>query len=146
LMRAGVPWLIGLAVRQYIVLGRRADRERELRQVQRLAELKERATADPLALAQSLHDDLGHSLSLVALNLGRLEIDPAPPESGRSSLLVDRTGLAHRVGRGGVSVSGLRSGAPELPMGAASVVALLARARAAGARITVQGLPEPRRL
>src|SRR5699024_11282695 len=32
LMRAGVPWLIGLAVRQYIVLGRRADRERELRQ------------------------------------------------------------------------------------------------------------------
>src|SRR5690625_6544633 len=70
-MRAGVPWLIGLAVRQYIVLGRRADRERELRQVQRLAELKERATADRLALAQSLHDDLGHSLSLVALNLGR---------------------------------------------------------------------------
>src|SRR5699024_12488617 len=75
--RAGGPWLIGLAVRQYIVLGRRADRERELRQVQRLAELKERATADRLALAQSLHDDLGHSLSLVALNLGRLEIDPA---------------------------------------------------------------------
>src|SRR5699024_4353372 len=62
LMRAGVPWLIGLAVRQYIVLGRRADRARELRQGQRLAELKERATADRLALAQSLHDDLGHSL------------------------------------------------------------------------------------
>src|SRR5699024_403867 len=39
-----------------------------------------------------------------------------------------------------------RSGAPVLPMGAASVDALLARARAAGARITVQGLPEPRRL
>src|SRR5699024_11386686 len=37
-------------------------------------------------------------------------------------------------------------GAPVLPMGAASVDALLARARAAGARITVQGLPEPRRL
>src|SRR5699024_6337454 len=35
---------------------------------------------------------------------------------------------------------------PVLPMGAASVDALLARSRAAGARITVQGLPEPRRL
>lgn len=146
LMRAGVPWLIGLAVRQYIVLGRRADRERELRQVQRLAELKERATADRLALAQALHDDLGHSLSLVALNLGRLEIDPALPESARTSLLHARNDLAHAVERLGDSVSDLRSGAPVLPMGAASVDALLARARAAGARITVQGLPEPRRL
>src|SRR5699024_2607186 len=44
LMRAGVPWLIGLAVRQYTVLGRRADRERELGQGQCLAALKERAT------------------------------------------------------------------------------------------------------
>src|SRR5699024_8575900 len=154
LMRAGVPWLIGFAVRQYIVLGRRADRERELRQVQRLAELKERATADrlalaqslhddlghslspvalnpgPLALAQSLHDDLGHSLSLVALNLGRLEIDPALPESARTSLLHARNDLAHAVERLGDSVSDLRSGAPVLPMGAASVDALLARARA----------------
>src|SRR5699024_11303081 len=86
LMRAGVPWLIGLAVRRYIVLGRRADRERELRQVQRLAELTERATADRLALAQSLHADLGHSVSRVALNLGRLEVDPAPPERPRPAL------------------------------------------------------------
>lgn len=146
LMRAGVPWLIGLAVRQYIVLGRRADRARELRQGQRLAELKERATADRLALAQSLHDDLGHSLSLVALNLGRLEIDPALPESARTSLSHARSSLTHAVERLGDSVSDLRSGAPVLPMGAASVDALLARARAAGARITVQGLPEPRRL
>src|SRR5699024_8618832 len=139
------------AVRQYIVLGRRADRERELRQVQRLAELKERATADRLALAQSLHDDLGHSLSLVALNLGRLEIDPALPESARTSLLHARNDLAHTGRVHAVEclvyfVSDRRSGAPVLTMGAASVDALLARARAAGARITVQGLPEPRRL
>src|SRR5699024_10647116 len=97
LMRAGVPWLHGLAVRQYIVLG-------------------------------------------------RLEIDPALPESARTSLLHARNDLAHAVERLGDSVSDLRSGAPVLPMGAASVDALLARARAAGARITVQGLPEPRRL
>src|SRR5699024_823638 len=57
-----------------------------------------------------------------------------------------RNDLAHAVERLGDSVSDLRSGAPVLPMGAASVDALLARARAAGARITVQGLPEPRRL
>ena len=146
LMRAGVPWLIGLAVRQYVVLGRRADRERELRQGQRLAELKERATADRLTLAQSLHDDLGHSLSLVALNLGRLEIDPALPDSARNSLSHARSDLAHAVERLGDSVSGLRSGAPVLPASSASVDALLARARGAGARITVQGLPEPGRL
>src|SRR5699024_11565969 len=60
LMRAGVPWLIGLAVRQYIVLGRRADRERELRQVQRLAELKERATADRLADRKSTRLNSSH--------------------------------------------------------------------------------------
>src|SRR5699024_448445 len=57
-----------------------------------------------------------------------------------------RSSLTHAVERLGDSVSDLRSGAPVLPMGAASVDALLARARAAGARITVQGLPEPRRL
>src|SRR5690625_6902690 len=130
-MRAGVPWLIGLAVRQYIVLGRRADRERELRQVQRLAELKERATADRLALAQALHDDLGHSLSLVALNLGRLEIDPALPESARTSLLHARHALAHAAPRRGDSASHLRSGAPVLPTRAASGDAPLARARPA---------------
>src|SRR5699024_12387705 len=54
--------------------------------------------------------------------------------------------LTHAGERLGDSVSDLRSGAPVLPMGAASVDALLARARAAGERITVQGLPEPRRL
>src|SRR5699024_4065338 len=113
LMRAGVPWLIGLAVRQYIVLGRRADRERELRQVQRLAELKERATADRLALAQSLHDDLGHSLSLVALNLGRLEIEPALPESARTSLLHARNDLASAVKRLEDVISVLESVSPD---------------------------------
>src|SRR5699024_12421765 len=94
--------------------------------------------------APSLHDHLGHAVSLAALNLGRLEIDPALPESARTSLLHARNVLAHAVERLGDSVSDLRSGAPVLPMGAASVDALLARARAAGARITVQGLPEPR--
>src|SRR5699024_12197114 len=105
----------GLAVRQYIVLGRRADRERELRQVQRLADLKERATADRLALAQSLHDDLGHSLSLVALNLGRLEIDPALPQSARTSLLHARNDLTHAVARLEGSASDPASAAPVPP-------------------------------
>ena len=72
LLRSGVPWLVAVAVRQYIVLGRRAERERELRREKESAELGRRVTADRLALARSLHDDLGHALSLVALNLGRL--------------------------------------------------------------------------
>src|SRR5699024_120195 len=112
LTRAGVRSLIGLPGRQHIVLGRRAEPEREAPQGQRPAEPQGRATADRLALAQSLHDDLGHSLSLVALNLGRLEIDPALPESARTSLLHARNDLAHAVERLGDSVSDLRSGAP----------------------------------
>src|SRR5699024_11906138 len=134
--RCGRLKLIGSADRQYIFMGRRSDRERELRQVQRMAELKERATADWLALAQALHDDLGHSLSLVELNLGRLEIDPALPESARTSRLHARTDPAHAVERLGDSVSDPRSGAPLLPRRAASADAPLARAGAAGAPIT----------
>src|SRR5699024_1612519 len=83
---------------------------------------------------------------LVALNLGRLENDPALPESARTSLLHARNGLAHAVERPGDSDSDLRSRAPMQPMSTASVDGLLARARVDGARITVQGLPEPRRM
>src|SRR5699024_12363884 len=53
---------------------------------------------------------------------------------------------AHEVDRRMNSDTDLRSGAPVRPRGAASVDTRQARDRAAGARITVQGLPEPRRL
>ncbi|WDZ91017.1 sensor histidine kinase [Nocardiopsis sp. HUAS JQ3] len=146
LLRAGVPWLVTVALRQYVSLGRRADRDRDLRRRQRLAELKEQATAERLALARSLHDDLGHALSLVALNLGRLEVDPTLPRTARASLSHARGDLSRAVERLGDSVTGLRAGTPVTPADPRSVDALMDRARAAGARITAPDLPTPCRL
>jgi len=146
LLRAGVPWLIAVSLRLYVSLGRRAEQDREHRRRRRVAELKQQVAADRLALAQSLHDDLGHSLSLVALNLGRLEVDPTLPQAARDSLSGARSELARAVERLGDSVVGLRAGAPLAPSHAESADALIHRARTAGARISVRGLPEGRRL
>ncbi|MFC7742588.1 histidine kinase [Nocardiopsis composta] len=142
LLRAGVPWLIAVSLRLYVSLGRRAEQDREHRRRRRVAELKQQVAADRLALAQSLHDDLGHSLSLVALNLGRLEVDPTLPQAARDSLSGARSELARAVERLGDSVVGLRAGAPLAPSHAESADALIHRARTAGARISVRGLPE----
>lgn len=146
LLRAGVPWLAAVALRQYLSLGRRADHARELRQRQRIAELKHRTSSERLALAQSLHDDLGHSLSLVALNLGRLELDPALPNSSREAVSRAREDLVRAVERLGDSVVGLRSGTVPNGPDADSVEVLIRRARAAGARIGVSGVPDEHRL
>src|SRR5699024_1894520 len=74
LLRAGVPWLAAVALRQYVNLGRQADQDPELKRRERVAELERRSTAERLDLAQSLHDDLGHSLSPVALTFARAAV------------------------------------------------------------------------
>lgn len=146
LLRSGVPWLVAVAVRQYIVLGRRAEQERRLRSERQSADLERRATAERLALARSLHDDLGHALSLVALNLGRLELDPDLVGTSRTAISRAREDLGDAVERLGASVVGLRSGTLPATPGIESVDTLIARARRAGARIEVTGFPDGDRL
>ena len=146
LLRAGLPWLIAIALRQYISLGRQADQEREMKRRERAAELERRSAAERLHLAQSLHDDLGHSLSLVALTVGRLELDSSLPDSSRVALSNARQQVAQAVERLGDSVVSLRAGKPLGPPDIETVETIIRRARDAGAHLDVTRLPEESRL
>jgi signal transduction histidine kinase len=80
-----LPWSVAIAWR-----ARRAGEADAARALLREQEARRmRAEADlarqRLQLAESLHDDLGHALSLVAVNLGRLELElERDPEIDRS--------------------------------------------------------------
>ncbi|WP_275005467.1 sensor histidine kinase [Promicromonospora iranensis] len=167
-----LPWSVAIAWR-----ARRAGEADAARALLREQEARRmRAEADlarqRLQLAESLHDDLGHALSLVAVNLGRLELelerDPeidrsrsaagpesAGPESaGRESAVRESVGLARSqvsdaVARLGASVQTLRTGladdAPSLPAEdiQAELDMLVQDARRAGADVDLTGSTGP---
>lgn len=112
-----------------------------------------------LHLAESLHDDLGHALSLVAVNLGRLELElersagtghgPAAAPSTLESVGLARQQVSDAVARLGTSVQALRTGptagaAPEAVR--TDLDALVRDARRAGADVELTGSPGPGRL
>lgn len=107
-----------------------------------------------LHLAESLHDDLGHALSLVAVNLGRLELElERRPETGHGPAAAPSTlesvGLARRqvsdaVARLGTSVQTLRTGLTDdaVPESVhTDLDALVRDARRAGADVELMGWP-----
>jgi signal transduction histidine kinase len=107
-----------------------------------------------LHLAEGLHDDLGHALSLVAVNLGRLELEleqgletERGPDAAASAL--ESVGLARRqvsdaVDRLGTSVQTLRTGLAESPETfRTDLDALVQDARRAGADVELTGSPDP---
>lgn len=157
-----LPWSVAMAWR-----ARRAGeadaalallREQEAQQMRAEADLARQR----LHLAESLHDDLGHALSLVAVNLGRLELElERDPEtqrgSGTPTAVRESVGLARRqvsdaVTRLGASVQSLRAGlaggTPGVQTEAvqASLDALVRDARRAGADVEVTGSPDHNRL
>ena len=146
LTRAGVPWLIGSAWRLRTQVRQQAEaRVIQKRRQRRTALLRER-DAERLGLAESLHDDLGHALSLVALNLGRLEVDPTLTPPARESVVTARRELSLAVERLGASVGSMRSGAaPGLPR-RDDITDLLEQARRAGADLRVNAMPPAERL
>ncbi|MGI5187900.1 sensor histidine kinase [Promicromonospora sp. CA-289599] len=115
-----------------------------------------------LQLAGSLHDDLGHALSLVAVNLGRLELElerdletraqSDSPVAVRESVGLARSQVSDAVARLGASVQTLRTGlaesAPDTPSEAfqPDLETLVRDARRAGADIELTGSPGPARL
>ncbi|MFJ3407513.1 sensor histidine kinase [Promicromonospora sp. NPDC090134] len=102
-----------------------------------------------LHLAEGLHDDLGHALSLVALNLGRLELElergrdvaadtdtdadvsleserrRAADVSARESVALARRQVSDAVARLGASVQTLRTGLPDGPPATGATTDLL---------------------
>ncbi|MEU4362584.1 histidine kinase [Promicromonospora sp. NPDC023987] len=111
-----------------------------------------------LHLAESLHDDLGHALSLVAVNLGRLELelerstephDQPGAASARESVGLARRQVSDAVARLGASVQTLRTGLADGTPAAtvqADLDALVRDARAAGADVELTGSPGRDRL
>ncbi|WP_280204135.1 sensor histidine kinase [Nocardia farcinica] len=145
LARAGVPWLIGVALRLRAEVNRQAAARAAQERRQRRARLRQERDAERLALAEALHDDLGHALSLVALTLGRLEVDPTLPAPALAAVGSARRDLSTAVARLGASVVSLRDGtAPGLPR-RDDLADLVAQARRAGVHLTGE-LPPAARL
>lgn len=140
-----VPWLIGVAWRQSTELARSGwervgQLEREQRLVAEQARLRERAR-----IAQDMHDELGHELSLIALRAGALKLAPGLADRHRGAAGELRASAAAAVERLGEVVGVLRETAGDSPVTAAetSISALVERAVAAGADVdlTIDGVP-----
>lgn len=154
-----LPWSVAIAWR-----ARRAGeadaamalvRDQEAQQMRAETDLARQR----LHLAESLHDDLGHALSLVAVNLGRLELElegnattrygPASATSVRESVGLARRQVSDAVARLGTSVQSLRTGLADggpSTTGQADLDVLVRDARLAGADVEVTGSPGADRL
>ncbi|MEW2015400.1 histidine kinase [Rhodococcus sp. NPDC076796] len=136
-LRMGVPWLAGFAWQLRTQVRNQAVEELTAARQRRTAAAERDRAKERLELAESLHDDLGHSLSLVALDLGRLELDSTLTPSAQESVGTARKQLARAVERLGDSVESLRVGAaPGLPR-RDTVDALIQRARESGVDVEV---------
>ncbi|QSB15408.1 hypothetical protein JQS43_03335 [Natronosporangium hydrolyticum] len=142
-----LPWLLGHYRRQQRALLRaRADRiaqlEREQQMVAEQARLRERA-----ALAEEMHDSLGHELSLVALRAGGLELAPDLPDPHRAAVGELRAATATATARLAEIVAVLRGGGQpaESPSDspAGSLDELVGRARQAGLDVRSTATGEP---
>ena len=138
LARAGVPWLVAVAWTQQAQIRRSARLTAAQHERQRHIDAERERQDGRMALAEGLHDDLGHALSLVALNLGMLEVrrDLAPEVVAQVRTAREQVGTA--VERLGVSVATLRTGTGR-PAPAAAVDVLLDGARRSGMTVTLEG-------
>jgi two-component sensor histidine kinase len=141
----GLPWLTGLTWRLRSQVRAQAVRQAAQEHERRRDQEKADRDRERLTLAEALHDDLGHALSLVALNLGRLELDDTLPSTARQTVEAAREQLTGAVGRLGASVRMLRSGqVRDLPAeDDADLRTLVSTARAAGAEVTLIGTAAP---
>ncbi|WP_280357367.1 sensor histidine kinase [Nocardia otitidiscaviarum] len=145
LARTGVPWLVGLALRLRAEVHRQAAARVAQERRQRRARLRQERDAERIALAEALHDDLGHALSRVALTLGRLEVDRTLPAPALATVSSARRELSTAVERLGASVVSLRDGTVPGPPRRADLADLVAQACRAGVELTAE-LPPPARL
>src|SRR5699024_7820453 len=78
-------------------------------------------------------DNLGHRLTLVSVQLGRLSLDPALPEASRAAVEEARLGVAEAAAELGETVQLLTAGHPSSRVPAdRSLSAVVATARSAG--------------
>lgn len=94
------------------------------------------------AMAGEIHDHLGHRLTLLTVQLGRLTLDPDLPETSREALGQVRGGLAEAAGELGATVQLLtKGGMPSREPLDSSPAEVVQRARSAG--VEVEGAVPP---
>ncbi|WP_030453800.1 sensor histidine kinase, partial [Herbidospora cretacea] len=130
-----LPWTAGRSVRH-----RRQGRLRERRMVEEQARLRERAR-----IAQDVHDSLGHELALIALRAGAMEMAADLPARHREAAAGLREAAGDATERLRRVIGMLRTEdepATLLPHARAGGIAdLVARARASGMTVTLEGDP-----
>lgn len=139
LVRAGGPWLVAVAWTQQAQIRRSARLTAVQHEEQRQAAAERRRQTGRMALAEGLHDDLGHALSLVALNLGALEVrrDLDPDVVAQVRTAREQVGTA--VERLGTSVASLRAGTDHRKAAMVTVDVLLEDVRRAGMTVALEG-------
>jgi signal transduction histidine kinase len=143
-----LPWAVGRYARQHAELARtgwelaeRLEREQDL--IGERARLRERSR-----IAGDMHDSLGHELSLIALRIAALQVNPGLDGPARQAAGELRAATAHATERLREIIGVLREdgeAAPVLPAGE-SIAALVERVAATGLAVSVAGelpaLPE----
>lgn len=99
--------------------------------------------AERAAMAGDIHDNLGHRLTLVSVQLGRLSLDPELPEAGRAAVEEARRGVSEAAAELGETVQLLTAGRPSSRAPAdRSLSAVVATARAAGMTVESELPPD----
>ncbi|MFI5884358.1 sensor histidine kinase [Streptomyces sp. NPDC051554] len=138
-LSAVVAWLIGNSVRQNRDYAERLTTQAATQAV----------TAERLRIAREMHDTVAHSIGIIALQAGAAaRVTTTQPEAAREAMRAVET-------EGRETLAGLRrmlvalraaDAAPVLPVGLGDVDRLAATTTAAGVRVDVRRLGEPRQL
>lgn len=99
--------------------------------------------AERAAMAGDIHDNLGHRLILVSVQLGRLSLDPQLPESSRAAVEEARLGVAEAAAELGETVQLLTAGRPSARVPADRLLPdVVATARSAGVAVESDLAPD----
>lgn len=136
---AAVALPVGLLA---LALGRRRHRRQGWELARSLAREERSRTEAALvrersAMAGEIHDTLGHRLTLVSVQLGRLSLDPGLPAEAQQAVEEARRGVAEAAADLGETVQLLKAGGPSRAPADRRLADVVEDARAAG--LEVQG-------
>lgn len=138
-----LPWLVGRYRRQQQALVRAgAERIAQLEREQHI--LAERVRwRERVALAEEMHDSLGHELTLVALRAGALELAPELPDAQRGAAGELRAATGAATARLAEIVTVLRAGPPPEQPVSESLERLVQRVRGSGLAVDLRSAGQP---
>lgn len=134
---AAVALPVGLLA---LALGRRRHRRQGWELARALAREERSRTEAALvrersAMAGEIHDTLGHRLTLVSVQLGRLSLDPGLPAEAQQAVEEARRGVAEAAADLGETVQLLKAGGPSRAPADRRLTEVVEDARAAGLEV-----------